>query len=143
MQEEQQEREGVELLSAMMGGDVAADQALRVLRKHQGNVQKAAEAMLGGDRGEDLGSAWTLQASQETAYTEPKSTAVAPHVPLGSSSTVIDLTNDDDDISRALQMSLETSQGETTFGPSDRAPDPAWQMVPSNVRNIVQSYSPN
>ncbi|KAF9467199.1 hypothetical protein BDZ94DRAFT_1249830 [Collybia nuda] len=133
-QEEQQEREGVELLLGMMGGDVVADQALRVLRKYNGNVQKAADAILGGDRGEGLDPAWShlSQTSQETAFVEPKSTAIAPHVPQGSSS-VIDLTNDDEEISRALQMSLETSQTETTFGPSDRAPDPAWQIVPSNA----------
>lgn len=132
-QEEQEERDGVEILLAMMGGDVAADQALRVLRKYNGNVQKAADAILGGDRGEGLDATWShlSQTSQET--TEPKSTAIAPHVPQ-SSSSVIDLTNDDDEISRALQLSLETSQSEATFRPSDRAPDPAWQMVPSNVR---------
>jgi hypothetical protein len=28
---------------------------------------------------------------------------------------------------------METSQSEVKFGPSERAPDPAWQMVPSNL----------
>lgn len=111
------------------------EQALRVLRKYNGNVQKAADAILSGDRGEPLDPAWShLAQTQDNAYTtETKSTAVVPHVPQ-SSSPVIDLTNDDDEMSRALQMSLEDSQTEATFRPSDRAPDPAWQMVASNVR---------
>ena len=48
---------------------------------------------------------------------------------------VIDLTKDEDDkeLARALQASLE-DQGTTTFGPSNRAPDPNWAMVSSNVR---------
>lgn len=58
---------------------------------------------------------------------------------LASSQTdtapVIDLTGDDDeDLSRALQASLQ-DQG-TTFGPSDRAPDPNWAVVPSNVTTL-------
>jgi hypothetical protein len=45
---------------------------------------------------------------------------------------LIDLTTDDDeDLSRALKASLQ-DQG-STFGPSERAPDPNWAMVPSNV----------
>ena len=49
---------------------------------------------------------------------------------------MIDLTKDDDDkeLARALQASLEDQGGSTTFGPSNRAPDPNWAMVPSNVR---------
>ena len=52
---------------------------------------------------------------------------------------VIDLTKDEDDkeLARALQASLE-DQGTTKFGPSNRAPDPNWAMVSSNVRTLSQ-----
>jgi len=57
---------------------------------------------------------------------------------------VIDLTADtgDDDSSelrRALKASLDTAPygpHASQFGPSDRAPDPNWAMVPSNVGTI-------
>lgn len=143
-EEERKEREDVELLDSMMGGDVNPEEARRVLRKHKGDVNKAAEAILGGDRGEepvDNTAAWnqiSYAGQTQQTNTTPTSTAVAPHVPLASSSTVIDLTSDDDEYSRALQLSMETisSQTETKFGPSERAPDPAWQMVPSNVNQF-------
>ena len=51
----------------------------------------------------------------------------------------IDLTGDDEseDLKRAMAMSLEDTA--PTFGPSNRAPDPNWAMVPSNVRRTFQS----
>jgi hypothetical protein len=54
----------------------------------------------------------------------------------------IDLTGDDDnnaELRRALEASLATasySQHAPQFGPSNRAPDPNWAMVPSNVGAI-------
>lgn len=54
---------------------------------------------------------------------------------------IIDLTDGDDELTQALQASMQTEsanpQVSTTFGPSNRAPDPAWAMVPSNVRGDV------
>jgi hypothetical protein len=127
----QQETDGVELLAGMMGGDFGLEEARRVLRKHKGNVQKAAEAILSGDRGEDV---WNdSQTSQDTIHADPASSSGVSQATQASSSTVIDLTSDEDEMSRALQMSMETSPPEPTFGPSDRAPHPEWQMVPSNV----------
>ncbi|KAF8635560.1 hypothetical protein AX15_000210 [Amanita polypyramis BW_CC] len=113
------EQENVQFLASMMGGDLDLEAALRVLRKHNGNVEKAADAVLQGDRGEDM---WL--STQDTSST-------LPQVPPAPSGRVIDLT-EDDDMSRALQMSMETSSNEVRFGPSDRAPDPAWQLVPPN-----------
>ena len=53
---------------------------------------------------------------------------------------VIDLTGDDDgELRRALKASLTTAPygpHASQFGPSDRAPDPNWAMVPSNVGTI-------
>jgi hypothetical protein len=54
---------------------------------------------------------------------------------------VIDLTGEDDnELRRAVKASLFTDPygpHESQFGPSDRAPDPNWAMVPSNVGTIV------
>lgn len=57
--------------------------------------------------------------------------------------TVIDLTGDHDDgnaeLRRAVEASLSTSAypPSSELRPSDRAPDPNWAMVPSNVRSIL------
>lgn len=132
-QEERQESDDIELLAGMMGGDFGLEEARRVLRKHKGNVQKAAEAILMGDRGEEVSTAWnTSQTSQDTVHADPASSSSVSQANQASSSTVIDLTGDDD-MSRALQMSMETNPSEPTFGSTDRAPHPEWQMVPSNV----------
>jgi len=47
------------------------------------------------------------------------------------SSSVIDLTADDEELTRAIQMSMEdSSQAAPKFTPSERAPNPDWQMAP-------------
>lgn len=55
--------------------------------------------------------------------------------------TVIDLTSDDGsvELKRALEASLSASAypPSSQFRPSDRAPDPNWAMVPSNVCSIL------
>jgi hypothetical protein len=56
---------------------------------------------------------------------------------------VIDLTGDDEkvELRRAVHASLSPSYGPhgSQFGPSDRAPDPNWAMVPSNVGTVSLS----
>ncbi|PFH51189.1 hypothetical protein AMATHDRAFT_59718 [Amanita thiersii Skay4041] len=117
------EQDNIQFLASMMGGDLDPEVARQVLRKHNGNVEKAADAILQGDRGED--NMWL--SSQNTG-----STISPSQIPPAPTARVIDLT-EDDDMNRALQLSIETSHSEVHFGPSNRAPDPAWQMVPSNV----------
>ncbi|KAF8888788.1 hypothetical protein BD779DRAFT_1522582 [Infundibulicybe gibba] len=126
-QDERKEQENVEFLIGMMNGDLDPAVARRVLRKHAGNVQKTADAILEGDRGEELVPTVT--------YTEPQSTANIPQALPNdpSNPTVIDLSAEDDDYTRAVQMSMETPRSEPTFGPSERAPHPEWQMVTSNA----------
>jgi len=133
-QEEQQERENGELLASMMGDNIDPDVARRVLRKHNGNIQKAADAILEGDRGENV--VWNSahsQAGHDLKYLDSPPASSNQHITQAPPSTVIDLTSDEDELSRALHLSMESSQTEIKFGPSDRAPDPAWQVVPSNV----------
>ena len=62
---------------------------------------------------------------------------------------VIDLTGDDDsELAKAMAASLQDNQegASTTFGPSNRAPDPNWAMVSSNVnvssRHFFLRYNP-
>ncbi|KAI0672474.1 hypothetical protein C8Q78DRAFT_1077991 [Trametes maxima] len=125
-----QEAADIEMLSSMMGGSLDYGHALRLLRKHQNNLEKAASALLEGDNGEDAGVLADLP------DLEPLDTAtVGPRTPPPSrpEKPVIDLTKDDDDgeLARALQASLEDQP--TTFGPSNRAPDPNWAVVSSNT----------
>uniref|UniRef100_A0A0W0G8J1 USP domain-containing protein n=1 Tax=Moniliophthora roreri TaxID=221103 RepID=A0A0W0G8J1_MONRR len=119
------ENESVGMLSAMMGGKLDDVIALRVLRKFNGNVDRAADAMLAGDRGVE----------------EPTPQRVSSAPP----NTVIDLTGDDQDeeMSRALQMSMETDMPETKFGPSNRAPDPNWAVVPTNTQQQLSNEDEN
>jgi hypothetical protein len=121
----------VDNLTAMMGtGVLDPETARRVLRKFDGDVQKAAMAILEGDRGE------------EKRYPSPAEGLPArPQTPQGLKpqpakqarlSPIIDLTaSDDEDLSRALKASLVPA--EPKFGPSNRAPDPNWAVVPSIV----------
>ncbi|KAK7444509.1 hypothetical protein VKT23_015188 [Stygiomarasmius scandens] len=119
-----EEQEQSLILASM--GDIDEHTALRVLRKHNGNMQAAADAILSGDRG--------------ASPPPQKVTSVDP------TANAIDLTGDDNDeeMKRALQLSMTMSDSVNAvaaasntqtaqFKPSDRAPDPNWAMVPSNV----------
>ncbi|KAK0236431.1 hypothetical protein EDD85DRAFT_641267 [Armillaria nabsnona] len=112
-----EEESQIQILSSMMGSDFSTEVARRVLRKHNGSSDKAAEALLAGDNGED-------------------DAVVSIHTAGAAQPTVIDLTGDDtEEVNRAIRMSLNEEE-ETAlpkFGPSNRAPDPAWQVVPSNA----------
>ena len=103
MQLTHDEHANVEHLAQL--GDVDIDTARRLLSKHKGDMEKAVDALLSGDRGEP--NAWDShhRTSPDPAYADGRSTAVAPH----PSSTVIDLTedNENDDLSRAIQMSMQ------------------------------------
>ena len=110
-------------------GDVEVQVARRVLRKFKGDMEKAVDAILSGDRAMDADWESQRRNTPEPMYTDT-SKAVLP------STSVIDLTADDEDMTRAIQMSMETSQTLPHFGPTERAPHPEWQMVRSNVMCI-------
>jgi len=139
-----------ELLSGITG--VEPHIARRVLEKYGGNVEKAADALLSGDRGledaqqhpqhhENLKKHRT---TPEPSYHESgRRTAVGPGPSanlnsVASTSGVVDLTGEDEDDPQ-LRHAMELSMGSQTtpqFQRSDRAPDPNWQMVRSNVRFV-------
>ncbi|KAI9513480.1 hypothetical protein F5148DRAFT_1302495 [Russula earlei] len=128
------EEEKVTFLTSMMG-DGDPEIAMRVLRKHNGDVQKAATSILEGDTGAE--DPWPSD------YRNVSTSVVGPSTPPPSkperdTKSIIDLTGDDErvELRRALHASLSTSAygpSASQFGPSDRAPDPNWAMVPSNV----------
>lgn len=122
------EQEKVDHLASII--QVSPELARKALRKHKGDLEKAADALLAGYTGmEENTVVWDKQRRNTP---EPSSSnAVTLHVPSASNNTsvpsnnVIDLTGDDD-MTRALQMSIEDSSLS-----GDRAPKPDWQTVPT------------
>ena len=130
-----QEQENVAMLTSIMS-TVDEAIALRVLRKHGNDIERAAAALLEGDTGE----------TPDVGFTAPAGPPPKGSLRAGRGSPVIDLTAEDDDLelARALKASLETVQDAShahtvNFGPSTRAPDPNWAMVPTNVRPVHRS----
>jgi hypothetical protein len=118
------------LMSVMSTTDEAT--ALRVLRKHNGDLDRAASAILEGDTGESV------------KYVPQRSRSPKAPRRAGQGSPVIDLTGEEEDaeLARALKASLESVHDTShvrsvNFGPSDRAPDPNWALVPSNVSSCL------
>ena len=131
-EEVQQEQDRVELLAGMMGGDVGLEEARRVLRKHKGNVEKAADAMLGGDRGRQEEGSST---QDNKSFIEPAASSSGTRQAVqtqGSSGNIIDLTAEDDYARPNRWDNLRSRRQEVKFGPSERPPDPNWQMVPAS-----------
>ena len=121
--------EKLQLLAQL--GSVDLQIAKRVLRKHKGDMERAADAILEGDRGE--ANVWESQhrTTPDPKHSDGRSTAIAPH----PSSSVIDLTGEQEDLSQAMQMSLQDNESGlgAQFRRTDRLPHPDWQMVRSNV----------
>ena len=147
------EDEKVTFLTTMMGsGD--PEIARRVLRKHNGDMQKAATSILEGDTGAedswptDFGNLGDVPASVADPSTPPRKwnhvippvqtlTALIASKPERDNS-IIDLTGGDEnsELRRALEASLSTpayGPSASQLRPSQRAPDPNWAMVSSNV----------
>lgn len=97
-----QEHEALQCVLSVMGDSVGRDKALKVLRKHKLDVNKSLDDLLQYDDDQPP--------------------------PL---ETIIDLTSDDDELKKAMTMSMEESK----FGPSTRAPDASWAMVPAARNN--------
>lgn len=129
--EDEIERSNGEFLASM--GIVDVETAMRVLRKHNGNLEKAADAILAGDTGQEEGlNVWktttvTEHSERRNVTPEPTTTAQPP---------VIDLTGDEEaDMNRAIEMSM--SQTLPEFKPSERAPHPEWAMVRADVMCLL------
>ena len=134
-EDEQKEKEDGELLVSMMGDDLDPAVAQRVLRKYNGDLQRAAEAILSGERAEE--TYWPASSGSEQT--------------IPTSSSVIDLTGEDE-YRQGRPLTREKSESSATrtraepptnrtikFAPTDRAPDPNWQLVPANVNPVRRS----
>lgn len=129
--EDEIERSNGEFLASM--GIVDVETAIRVLRKHNGNMEKAADAILAGDSVQDEGlNIW--KTTTVTQHSERRN--VTPEPTASSQPPVIDLTEDDDaEMNRAIKMSMSQSLPE--FKPSERAPNPEWAMVRADVIRLL------
>ncbi|KDQ64316.1 hypothetical protein JAAARDRAFT_187660 [Jaapia argillacea MUCL 33604] len=139
-----EEQLNIEILTGMMAGELDEHVARKVLRKHGGDMQKAASAILEGDRGEvaaggnaggsgsgsllglsGLGGGFGTGGSGSGMGTAGRPRSPPPSRPEHDRN-VIDLTGDDE-YNTGLSDALETN-----FGPSDRPPDQNWAMVRSD-----------
>lgn len=129
--DEAKEDDHVEMLTSLMGGVVDREAVRRVLRKYDGDIDKAATAMIdSGERGEpDLPQLWRSNSQPDIGAQKQliAPTAVRPNTPV-----TVDLTGDDEgDLQRAMRESMTTLQTPPVFGPSERPPDSNWAVVPS------------
>lgn len=130
---DESERANVELLSSMMGGSLDPDAARKVLRRFHGDLQKAATALIEGDNTNDIDL--DLDFPPPLTNPGPVHTDTTLHH-VTPTHRVIDLTaEDDNDLSMAIKASMNQNVRDTGthFGPSERAPNANWAMVPSNV----------
>ena len=128
------------MLQSIMS-DPDAEVARRVLIKHNNDIEAAASAILEGDRGE-VQSTWSnTRETIDLTESGPLNASHRPNTPLApeantNSSVPLLAEPYDSDFNRALQMSLETNQN-PNFRKTDRAPDPNWAVVPSNVSGPI------
>ncbi|KAF5325531.1 hypothetical protein D9619_009876 [Psilocybe cf. subviscida] len=135
--EDEIERSNGEFLASMAAVEV--DTAIRVLRKHNGNMEKAADALLAGDTGqEEVLGVW--KTTTVTQHSERRN--VTPEPTANAQPPVIDLTGDEDaEMNRAIEMSM--SQTLPEFKPSERAPHPEWAMAPVGVTATPEDHNLN
>ncbi|KAJ7202684.1 hypothetical protein B0H12DRAFT_1162588 [Mycena haematopus] len=116
------EREDGRMLAEITGTDF--DRALHMLRKHDGDMEKAANSLLNGaveDAEERSREESLASIKQDFGHLFDQNKAPDVDVPARSN-VVIDLTGDDDD----------PPMDATRFRATTRSPDPAWQLVPTN-----------
>ncbi|EKM56764.1 uncharacterized protein PHACADRAFT_207955 [Phanerochaete carnosa HHB-10118-sp] len=127
----------------VLAGACTEQQVLSLLRRHSGNIERTIQALLDDPNSgmdttpttDDFLGLHSLREAdmQMRAQAPPHPRSPPPSRPEKPEVPPIDLTADDEseDLKRAMAMSLEESG--PTFGPSTRAPDPNWAVVPSNV----------
>ncbi|KAJ7084967.1 hypothetical protein C8R44DRAFT_821787, partial [Mycena epipterygia] len=121
-QQEIQEQQDVKTLVELTGGEAsdahAHAHALNILRKHHGDMQKAADVLLknvADDPEERIREASLASIKEDFGHLFPGAKSRAVEAPRGN---VIDLTGDDDPTPDASRFRATT-----------RSPDPSWQMV--------------
>ncbi|KAK7039937.1 glycoside hydrolase family 79 protein [Favolaschia claudopus] len=129
------EREDGETLAAVTGADF--EQAICALRKHNGDMDKAANSLLTGTAEDQRREENLAEIRQNFAHLFPEEGTKGQGTPppatrrsANDGDVVIDLTGDEDD-----ELPMET----TRFRATTRSPDPAWQMVPVGNNPAVKS----
>ncbi|KAA1474450.1 hypothetical protein DENSPDRAFT_841038 [Dentipellis sp. KUC8613] len=123
------EEDSVNLLISMMGGDLDPERAKAVLRKHNGDLQKAATTILEETTDSDpiWDGAGLITLPEQGTISQPRTPPPSKPVPLPGASIE---TEEDKELKEALEASL---QPQPTLQPSNRAPDPNWAVVSSNI----------
>lgn len=143
-----QEDQDVDLMVSLSDGKLNEDQARGILRRFNGDINRAMNAIF------EEGESAPHQAMEvDRRHNNTPGPSTSRQEMETRTQDIIDLTGSennkeysqdteplatggfdqgDDDLARALKASLETTS-EAAFQPSDRAPDPQWAMVPSNV----------
>ena len=111
--EQEQEIENSKYLASLVNVD--SELARWMLRKHNGDVAQAADALLSG--GDFSVESWEPQRRTtpgpmytngwDTTRTTPTASSIVTPIPSHSESSVIDLSGDDEELTRAIQMSME------------------------------------
>lgn len=111
----------VQQLQNMMGDSKSPEVIRKVLKKYNGDIEKAVDALFSGETGVE---------EDEIPPLEP--VPIVQMDDIQPDNRIIDLTKDDDnDMKRAIEMSMQTNN--VRFGPTERDPHPDWQMTISNV----------
>ncbi|KAF7350731.1 Glycoside hydrolase family 79 protein [Mycena sanguinolenta] len=118
------EREDGQILVDVTGADF--DRALRMLRKHDGDMEKAANSLLNNpvEDAEERSREESLANIKENFGHLFENQNKSREHDAARSNGVIDLTGDNDN-----DPPMDTT---TRFRATTRSPDPAWQMVPTN-----------
>ena len=162
--DEIREEETVDTLTGLMGDGFDREVARRILRKYGGDVEKAAGALIEGERGEELvgslpatqsagasASTWSAGPTQSQSQTQtqtstPQTRLDAPSAALAGrpNTPVIDLTLDDDpDLQRAMQESMSTLHSGSQSQMQAYAPSYAQAQAQLQAQSLAQMYAPS
>ncbi|KAF8452404.1 hypothetical protein L210DRAFT_2031624 [Boletus edulis BED1] len=167
--DEIKEEETVDMLTGLMGEGFDREVTRRILRKYDGNVDKAAGALLEGERGEEFightpgpgqiqsqgwpaiqgagpsASSWSAGPAQtQTPSSQTSQTRLDSSSALGGrpNTPVIDLTLDDDpDLQRAVQESMSTLHSGSQSQMQVYAP--SYTQAQLQTQSLSQVYAPS
>jgi len=136
----------IDMLRGLLGDDFDPELAKKALAKHNGNLEAAAAALLDKENFDDETLPSYSHSEHNSRVRDAQLTRALMNTPVAGLSTnivqrakdqdvVIDLTGEheeDPELNRAIQLSMEGDR-EPVFRRSDRAPNPNWAVVPSNI----------
>ncbi|KAH0831081.1 hypothetical protein J3R83DRAFT_13627 [Lanmaoa asiatica] len=170
--DEIREEETVDMLTGLMGEGFDREVARRILRKYDGNVDKAAGALVEGERGEEFiepvpaparvqsqgwpavgtgnnASSWPMATgtgpTQMPSHTPQTRLDVAPSALAGRPNTpVIDLTVDEDaELQRAMQESMSTLHSSSQSQLQAYVPSYTQSQAQLQAQSLSQMFAPS